>query len=158
LSRRYDSATATCSVAHGSTDVVFSANVTGLVEAGDAFGVKADADSLPATWIEIASMTDGTNGVLVLPYSGSTNASGLFTVAEVSPVEKITAGAVGYLPVDYAMYKWITSQEGEQAAQSHLNVFASGIQFLQDRLGYKPNLRQRKTDVRQDNPGLQRNW
>lgn len=157
LSRVYDpdTADATVEVTNGSAAITFSGNITGLVAAGDAFGVKSGDDALPTIWYRIASIDSATEATLTENYAEATNAAAPFTCAEVSRLEYIRPALIRFAPVDYALAKLIAIEEGEDAAAGPMTAWQMAVNDIRTR-AIPINQKPRGKDYYSRHPALRR--
>lgn len=104
LSRVFDQATITATVAAGDATVTLSAGMGLLtIVAGDYFGLRTGASTeLPTRWFKILSITDTTHFELTENWPGFSTSAALFTTAQVPEIEAARPGLCGLLPAEYA--------------------------------------------------------
>lgn len=154
LERLYDPDTATCSITTGSATVTFGASIAGRVLAGDAFGVKADAESLPSSWIKVLSVDNATTITLASVYEGVTDAAALFTLSQVSPIEYRRPGLVRFAPSEYVLAKYTEREEGPQAAAGYYGAFEAEIRRIAIEAGNRPGIVHQGLNARIAYPAL----
>lgn len=140
LNRTYDDDTATVTVTNASATVTFAASISGLVEADDVFGVKANADSLPTRWYRVLSVDSTTQITLTENYAGATDSAALFTLSQVSEIEWARPGLVRYAPVEYALVLAAQMEQGESAAMIYRQTWELEIERIREESRRRPGL------------------
>lgn len=110
----------TAAVSNGSATVTFSDTITGLIEAGDDFGVRSGASVLPDTWYRVSSVDNATTVTLASAYAETDDATTLFTVAQVPLIESRRPGLTHGAAVDYVLYRAQEMENGLEAAGAEL--------------------------------------
>ena len=157
LSRVYDSDSATCSVTNGSAVVTFASSISGLIEADDTWGIKADADSLPTRWYRVSSIDSTTQITLSSTYAGATDAAALFTASQASVLEWKRPGLIQYAPVEYALARVAQMEQGEQAAEPYRQIWAAALARISIEGRRRPGLQLGPQIATRTHPGLNPN-
>ena len=157
LTRLYDDDTAACAVVSGSATVTFAASVAGLVQAGDVFGVKADATQLPSAWYKVASVAgNGLTITLSEPWADVSNAAALFTLSQVSLCEYKRPGLCTFAPVAYALFKYWEREDQARSINYRISFYGGMVPQKKGPPLQVPGELQRVAQASSDRPGMKR--
>ena len=156
INRLYDDDTATAGVVQGDATVTFASSISGLLLAGDVFGVKADKSSLPTKWYKIASVSNSLHVELTEVYAEVTDGTALFTTSQVSPLEWARPNLVRYAPSEYVLMKYWQGRAADDTWSKYAQAFEGEIQRILMQMNYRPGLKLQGTDARKNYPAMRR--
>lgn len=125
-----DSLTAT--VTNGSETITLSGSTSETVRAGMAFGVKASASAMPATWYRVREVSGATLTVSG-GYEGTSGSGKLFTISDCSRLEWRRPHLIGSAPLYFAYARLLQSSDWV-ASQTMQARFDEEVARIKERL------------------------